>query len=108
MGRLIQYQTGSEREVWDAPRWVFTKGVSVRSTEAAKRLGYGSRYGLMMHVDHFGLTVYRHPLTHHRYFLVSEIDRLEEIIKDLTPEQIADFKGDNGDGILQAVKKKQR
>lgn len=107
---LHEYKSFHQNEVYNPPLWVFAPDVSMSCPEAAKALGM-SKPTFMRYIDAYGLTVYRHPRTNNRYFLISEIEKLKELRPTITPEEITEAmkgNGKRGYGILRQVKRKRR
>lgn len=74
--------------------------------EAARELGV-SIPTLRKYMPTLGLTVYRHPTTNNRYFLVSEIEELKALLPTVTTVEVkaAKTNGKRGYGILRQVKR---
>ena len=110
MGMLLHgYTSSHQHEVYNPPAWVFTPDVSMSCAEAARALGM-SKSTFMRYIDAYGLTVYRHPRTDNRYFLISEIETLKELRPTITPDDIAKAmkgNGKRGYGILRQVQRKK-
>ena len=74
--------------------------------EAATELGV-SAPTFKRHIENLGLTVYRHPTTNNRHFLVSEIQELKELLPTITAAKVkaASKNGRRGYGILRQIKR---
>jgi AraC-like DNA-binding protein len=90
-------------DIYNAPEWVFFPGVSVQIKEAARELGM-SVSTFKRHLDDLGLTVYRHPTTNNRHFLVSEIEKLKELLPTVTAGEIQAARKEDY-GILGQIKR---
>lgn len=97
------YPIHHENDKWGAPDVFFVPGVSLSSGRAAAFLGV-SRHTLIRYADELGLTVLRKPYTFHRYFLVSELKHLREVIDTLSTDDALDLKVIR-DGIVTSSKR---
>jgi hypothetical protein len=94
-------------EIYNAPGWIFFPGMSMQIGDAARELGV-SIPTLKKYMPTLGLTIYRHPTTNNRYFLVSEIQELKELLPTITAAKVraASTNGKRGYGVLRQIKRK--
>ena len=104
-----QYPQNHQNEIWDAPRFIFSRGVTIGSLKASRYLGmcYPT---FLASVDDFGLTVLRKPDSHRRYFLKSELRDVKIAIANLSAEDIVNTRGAIREipALKQAAKKRRR
>lgn len=103
------YPSFHEKEVYNVPEVFFNNGATLGTYNAAKYLGI-TYSALLRHADSFGLTVLRRQAGSRswRYFLVSELSRLKNIMGTLSREDVIKAGGIDGEvSVLQDVKAKK-
>lgn len=103
----MKYPREFRKEIWNAPRWMMKRGVSLSSGKAAEFLGM-DRSTLVIHADALGLTVIRRPADRHIFFLISELEELRERLHRLTYGDVIESINDDDFAVLPVGKPRRR
>ena len=98
-GSYTAYPKQFANEIWDPPKWVYAKGVSLSSGKAAKFLGL-HRYTLVQNADSYGLTVIRRGTDKRIFFLVTELNQLKEALQNVTRRDVIRAAKGKGNAVL--------
>jgi len=100
------YPRWHENDLFNAPRWVFMRGISVGSVKAAKMLGM-CRVTFLNYSDTLGLIVYRDRY-HRRFYLLRQLQDVKDQLGNVTADDVSARMKGGSHALLWQTKKRRR